>query len=248
MGTASSDRARLRTDLRELAKLAAPVSSAPAPHALRSPDSSGYVDLSAFNSTDDMDGWVERELAASGGRAKGGAVLTPGSMAPVAMSALIDAAPGPDETSAGSRKRGWVYSGLGVVGVAAVAVLAVTLARHPPPFLKSAPQPPAAAATVAPPPPAAMAVTAPIEVASTPAPAPSVPMAVTVSAPDPGMGAKKKHGAAKHGRGASVPPAAVAAAARPAQPAPAKVSIPAAHGSGGDSLMDMMRASVNAPK
>jgi hypothetical protein len=246
MGTASSDRARLRTDLRELAKLATPDhgTNSPAPHTFQSADSSGYVDLSAFSATDDgnMDGWVERELAAGGGRARGGAVLTPGSMAPVAMSALVDATP--DETSAGSRKRGWIYTGLGVVGVAAVAALALALARHPPPFLKNAPQPPVAAAAVAAPPTAA-----PTETASTPVPAPSVaaaPMAVTVSAPDPGLGAKK-HPGAKHARGASAAPAAVAAA-RPAQLAPTKVSIPAAHTGGGDSLMDMMRASVNSPK
>jgi hypothetical protein len=242
MGTASSDRARLRTDLRELAKLAASDSS-PTPHTFDSADSSGFVDLSAFSATDDsdMDGWVERELARASGRAKGGAVLTPGSMAPVAMASLL-AEPDVAETAASASRRGWIYTGLGLVGVAAVAVLAVALSRHAPPSAKNVPQTDVAAAAPQPAPatPAAAPQDAP---AAPPMPVASAPIAVTVSAPAP-TPTSKKHPARWHGGSA----AAAAPVAAATHPAPAKVTIPAAKSGGGDSLMDMMRASINAPK
>jgi hypothetical protein len=247
MGTASSDRARLRTDLRELAKLAGSDSS-PAPRAFESADSSGFVDLSAFSAADDsdMDGWVERELARAGGRAKGGAVLSPGSMAPVAMTSLLGE-PEVIETAASARKRGWVYTGLGLVGVAAVAVLAVALARHAPPSSKSAPQTDLAAAALQPAPATRAAAPQDVPVAPAPVASPSAaPVAVTVSAPDPAP-TSKKHPARGHGGSAAAAATPVAAATHPA---PAKVTIPAApkSGGGGDSLMDLMRASINSPK
>jgi len=245
MGT-SSDRARLRTDLRELAKLAGS-DSTPAPHAFESADSSGFVDLSGFSAADDsgtsLDTWVERELARAGGRAKGGAVLTPGSMAPVAMSSLLGEA---EPVDRGARKRGWVYTGLGLAGAAVVGVLAVALARHAPPSAKNAPQTEVAAAA---PQPAAPPAATPREAPAASAPVATTsaaPIAVTVSAPDPAP-ASKKHPARWHASpAATAAPAAVAAA----RPAPAKVTIPAAKsgGGGGDSLMDMMRASINTPK
>ncbi len=252
MGTASSDRARLSTDLRALAKLASS-DGAPAPHAFESADSSGFVDLSAFSAADDandMDSWVERELARAGGRAKGGAMLTPGSMAPVAMASLLGEAETVD-TGAGARKRGWVYTGLGLFGAAVVAVLAVTLARHPPPPAKNLPQADVAAAA---PQPASFAPAASLQdvpaAAPTPvASAPAAPLAVTVSAPNP-TPTSKKHPTRWHGSPAAAA-APVAVATHPAPPpAAAKVTIPAAKGGGGsgDSLMDMMRASINTPK
>jgi hypothetical protein len=235
----------MRTDLRELAKLAAPESS-PTPHAFETADSSGYVDLSAFSATDDS--WVERELARAGGRTRAGATLAAGSMAPVAMSSLLEAEP--TETAEPSRKRGWIYTGLGLAGTAVVAILAVAIARHAPPSAKNAahdePAPPTVAAQVA----VATAVPA------TPPPAPgpvagaaTAPIDVTVSAPE-NAPATKKHPASRAHSVAAAPPAPVAAAARPAQAAaPAKVVVPPSRGGGGgDSLMDLMRASINAPK
>ncbi len=239
MGNASSDRTRMRHDLRELAKLASPTESgAPSSHGhgFQSADSSGYVDLSAFSASDDE--WIERELARASGRAQGGAVLTPGSMAPVAMTALLDAEPDEPGTSG---KRGRFYWALAVGGVAAVAALAIVLARHRPAPTSVASQagPMAAAAAPAPPPVATPAPSpatpdAPEAVAST-----SAAPAVTVSAPDPSP-VSKKHAARTHGaRPAPAPHAAVAT--RP-------VSIPPAKSAGGDSLMDMMRASINGSK
>jgi hypothetical protein len=250
----------MRTDLRELAELAKlpapdpPASSSAAP-GFATADSSGFVDLSAFSTADDgagLDGWVERELARAGGKTKAGTVLSAGSMAPVAMASLLG--PEPASADARPRKRGWVYTTLGIVGVAAVAGLAVILARHAPHSGGTRPQPvlasPAVASAVAPPgaavTTAAAADTAPAAVDSSP------PPAMTVAPPAPTSSPKKHTATRWHGipaAAAVAPPAAVAA--RPATtPAPAKVSIPAAKsgGGGGDSLMDMMRASINSKK
>lgn len=238
MGNASSDRSRMRHDLRELAKLAGPTDSSATPHGFETADSSGYVDLSAFSATDES--WIEKELARASGRAQGGAVLTPGSMAPVAMTALLDAEP---EAPASTRKRGRVYAALFVSGVAAVTALAVVLARH---------RPPAATASQAETAPAAAAAAPPIATptASSPAPEPqaaarasAAPPPVAVSTPDPSPGLKK-HGAS-HAHPAHPAPAAHAATgAAPARP----VSIPPAKGGGNDSLMELMRASINGSK
>jgi hypothetical protein len=243
MGNASSDRTRMRHDLRELAKLASPTESGTTPsqgHGFETADSSGYVDLSAFSATDDK--WIERELARAGGRAQGGAVLTPGSMAPVAMTALLDAEP---EDTGSTGKRGRVYWALAIGGIAAVAALAVVLARHRPAPTSVASQ----SATMAP-----AATPAPPPVA-TPAPSPAVPDAppavasasaappVTASAPDPSP-ASKKHAARAHGARSAPPPAPAPHAAVAVR----SVSIPPAKSSGGDSLMDMMRASINGSK
>src|SRR5580704_7945390 len=116
---ASPDRKRMRDDLHELARLASPEAalSSSAVQEFESADSSGYVDLSlsSFSYTDD--GWVDRALV----RANGGAVLTPGSMRPVALEALLE----PEAAkSPASRRRAWLYSAMGVAGAAVVAVLA----------------------------------------------------------------------------------------------------------------------------
>jgi hypothetical protein len=242
MGNAPSDRARMRNDLRELAKLASPpaAESSATPHAFQTADSSGYVDLSAFSATDDD--WVDRELARASGRTKGGAVLTPGSMAPVEMSSLIDA--GPADTATASRKRSRVFTALALAGVAAVAALAVVLARHAPPSAKNAV--PAETAT-----PTAAGV-APPPVADTAAPATTPPLAavtasaapIAVSSPDDPPPGSKKHAAY---RGHAAAPAAATHAAA-AAPRPAAVPPPHTGGGGGDSLMDLMKASINGPK
>ena len=59
MANQTSDRQRMSHDLRELAKVAKPAGSPG--HAFDTADSSGYVDLSAFSTSDA--GWVDRELA-----------------------------------------------------------------------------------------------------------------------------------------------------------------------------------------
>ena len=165
MSYESQDRQRTRQDLQELARLA---KSTPA-SSFKTADSSGYVDLSMFSATDES--WVERELerartgmpAPSRGRSGAINALSPESMAPVALSALLE---NPPEAPA-PRGRRALYLVAGLASIAAVAVLAVSVARNAPPPAK------AAAATVAAPepPPATTAAPDPTTVAAaTPAP------------------------------------------------------------------------------
>jgi hypothetical protein len=227
MATRTSDRAHMRDDLRELARQASSPRAIPSSgRAFKSADSSGYVDLSEFSATDD--GWVDRELA----RAKGGAMLGPGSLRPISMDALLEVEPEPSS----SRTRTWVVSGLGLAGAAAVAFLAVTLSKHAPPA--AARQVAEATTVVAPP--ATTAAPAPPPVATAVAVTASVPIApVVIASPDPAT-ASKKHAGGRHP--ASAP--AHVAMARPA-PSPRPAVIPAAKGGGsGDSLMDAIKASV----
>ena len=239
----------MRTDLRELAKLAAPeppASSGATAAGFATADSSGFVDLSAFSAAEDganLDSWVERELARAGGKTKAGAELSAGSMAPVAMASLL----GPERAAADARprKRGWVYTAMGILGVAAVASLAVTLSRHAPQTTRTLPQSDVAAPAVAPPVAAAAPATSEAAVDTAPTGvASAAPVAVTASPLDPAPSSSSRKHAATRWHGA---PAAAAAAA-PA--AVAKVSIPAAKSGGGgsDSLMDLMRASINSKK
>src|ERR1019366_9281035 len=124
MANQSTDRQRMSNDLRALAKLAKPGSDSPL-HGFDTADSSGYVDLSAFSTSDA--GWVDRELA----RARKGAppplpspgarvidVLTPQSMAPVSLEAFGE----PEDTMSvrSSRSRRALYSVLGLAAVGAV--------------------------------------------------------------------------------------------------------------------------------
>lgn len=227
MATRTSDRAHMRDDLRALARQAAAPKDVPSSaHAFESADSSGYVDLSAFSSEDD--GWVERELA----RAKGRVVLTPGSLRPISMEALL--VPEAEETKP-SRTRAWVYSGLGLVCAGVVAFLAVTMSRHRP--VTPAKAVAEAPAVVSPPP----ATAAPAAPAAPEATASATPVAsVVIAAPPDPMPRSKKHAGARRAMPASAP--AHVAVARAAAPRP--VVIPAAKGGGGDSLMDAIRASV----
>jgi len=231
MATRTSDRAHMRDDLRALARQAAAPKDVPSSaHAFDSADSSGYVDLSAFSSTDD--GWVERELA----RAKGRVVLTPGSLRPISMEALL--VPEAEEPKP-SRTRPWVYSGLGLACACVVAFLAVTMSTHRPVAPAKAV---AEAPAVVSPPPAATAPAAPAAPdATVTAAASATPVAsVVIAAPDP-TPTSKKHAGARRAMPASAP--AHVAVARAAAPRP--VVIPAAKGGGGgDSLMDAIRASV----
>lgn len=228
MATRTSDRAHMHDDLRELARQASSPRAIPSSgHGFKSADSSGYVDLSAFSATDD--GWVERELE----RAKGRVVLTPGSLRPISMDALLEVEPDPSP----SRTRTWVYSGLGLLGAGLVAFLAVTLSRHAP----AAAARPVAAATAVAAPQETNAPVAPPPIATTPgAVTGSAPIApVVIASPDPSA-SSRKHAGARHPASA---PAHVAMARPAASPRPAV--IPAAKGGGGgDSLMDAIKASV----
>lgn len=269
MASHTSDRQRMRNDLRELAKLATPSPAhAETPHAFDSADSSGYVDLSAFSARDPA--WVDRELA----RAKRGGppplppglpaapsskridALSPASMSPVALESFVV----PDDTASvrPSRGRRWLVGVASLAGVGVVAFLAVTLAKHPPPAAAPAPQ---AAAAPAPPPPAAEpipspAVTAP---ATTPSPAATTPPAdgPAASAPlatSPTTPSKKKptiRASHAHAAPASAPATAPAAAPPKVAAAVKPAVIPQSHpsaGGGGDSLMDLIKKSVASGK
>lgn len=236
MSYESQDRERTRQDLQELARQAKarPTSS------FKTADSSGYVNLSAFSATDES--WIERELErARAGlpaptRGKSGAInaLSPESMAPVALSALLEAPP----EAAAPRGRTAIYFIAGLASVAAVAALAVTVARHAPPPAKTA----AATVTAPDPQPAATASPDPTTVAAaTPAPdtttTPPTPAAAatTVTSTTTKPAKRKAYAATSH------------AAAAASHPAARPVVIPQAKSnSSGDSLMDMMRASVKA--
>ena len=238
MSQQTQDRQRTRQDLQELARLA----KAKPAGSFKTADSSGYVDLSAFSATDDS--WVERELArARAGlpapsRGKSDAInaLSPESMAPVALSALLEAQPEP----AAPRGRRAMYVIAGLASIAAVAALAVGVARQAPPPAKTAaavadvpaaaPAPPPAA----PDPTIASAASAPDTTATPPAP--------TVAAASP----RTPSTAAQPTRRKSPVTASHAVAAAPHPAAARPVVIPQAKSSSGDSLMDMMRASVKS--
>jgi hypothetical protein len=237
MSYESQDRQRTRQDLQELARLA---KSTPA-SSFKTADSSGYVDLSAFSATDES--WVERELerartgmpAPSRGRSGAINALSPESMAPVALSALLESPPEP----AAPRGRRALYVLAGLASIAAVAALAVSVARNAPPPVKTAaatvaaPAPPPATTATPDPTPVAAATPAPdTTTATTPTPAATTTTPRTTSKAQP---AKRKIAVA--------PSHAVAAAS---QPAARPVVIPQAKSSSGDSLMDMMKASVKA--
>ena len=246
----------MRNDLQELAKLAKPVSGSPGP-GFDTADSSGYVDLSAFSTSDA--GWVDRELA----RAKRGApppppragsraidVLTPQSMAPVSLEAFG----GPEDTMSTRPPRGRkvLTAVLGVAAVGVVGFLAFTLAKHPPPAAD--PQPTTAAAAVAPPAtpgpaPAPAATTAVSAAATAPAttapvvapPTTTAPATVAATTPRP----KKKPGFAPRAHAA---PAAPAAAPAHAAAVPAVVIPKSKPAAGGDSLMELIKKSVATGK
>jgi hypothetical protein len=256
MANHSSDRQRMRNDLRELARLAKPGSDSPV-HGFDTADSSGYVDLSAFSTSDA--GWVDRELARArkglplppppaGARAID--VLTPQSMAPVSLEAFGE----PEDTMSvrPSRGRRVLYAVMGLAAVGAVGFLAFTLAKHPPP---ASPVQTAAAAVVATPapsdptpPPAvtsAAGASAPATAqASAPTTAPATPVA-TISTTT-SKAKRKSFAVASHAHPAAAPAPATAPARAAALPA---VVIPKSNPSpGGDSLMDLIKKSVATGK
>jgi hypothetical protein len=246
MGNETPDRQHMHEELQELAKLA----GTPNPAAVREPahdfesaDSSGYVDLSAYRADDAN--WVERELArakAGGQRAIDG--LSPQSMAPVALEALL-AADEKLEDETPSRRR-WPMVLAGIASVAAVAALAFVVTRNAPHTAKAtqaaaAAPPPAATQTVATPDPTPIPAPVPSQPPETTAQAPSAaPSTASAAEPPSSAAAAKKPHATHASRGHA--PAAVAAKPPAARPA----AIPASHPakSSGDSLMDAIRASV----
>jgi hypothetical protein len=256
MANQTSDRQRMSSDLRALAKLAKPGSDSPV-HGFDTADSSGYVDLSAYSTSDA--GWVDRELARArkgappppppGGRARSIDVLTPQSMAPVSLEAFGE----PEDTMnvRPSRGRRALYTLMGLSAVGAVGILAFTLAKHPPP-------PPQAQQTTV-----AAAVAAPPAADPTPPPAatgrtttPPATVAAAPTTPDPTTAvaavsttttkAKKKTIAATHAHPAT--PAATAAAPAHAAALSAVVIPKSAPAKGGDSLMDLIKKSVATGK
>ena len=256
MANQSSDRQRMSSDLRELARLAKPGSESPV-HGFDSADSSGYVDLSAYSTSDA--GWVDRELARArkgappppppvGGKtSKGRAidVLTPASMAPVSLE--ISGEPEDTMSLRPSRARGVLYTTMGLAAVAAVGLLAFTLAKHPPPA--STPATTAAAAIAPPPadvptpPPAVTAAATTTVAVAAPPTTPAAPVAVASTTTSK---AKKKTVAVSR---AAHPVAQAPAAAPVRAAAPAAVVLPKSTPSaGGDSLLDLIKKSVATGK
>ena len=166
--TTPEERERTQRELRELAELA----RAPAP-----PDSSGYVDLSAFSASDPN--WVENALARSRGQGS-----SPD--APLASSAMINRetmGPVAMPSSSAFRLRRPVtrdhviLAALSAVGIACVAILAVGVPQRPP----SRPQASGASAVQAPSP-----APSPADPSGDPTPAPEPPpVALPVPAPRP---------------------------------------------------------------
>jgi hypothetical protein len=244
MANHSSDRQRMSNDLRELAKLAKPGSDSPV-HGFDTADSSGYVDLSAYSTSDA--GWVDRELA----RARKGApppppprtrsidVLTPQSMAPVSLEAFGE----PEDTMSvrPSRARRTLYTAMGLAAVGAVGLLAFTLAKHPPP---AAQQETTAAAAVAAPPPSDPTPPPAVTSAATMT-TPAAAIATTVATPTTTSKAKTKTSAASRAHAVAQAPAAAPARATPL---PAVVIPKSKPSSGGDSLMDLIKKSVATGK
>ncbi|HEY3819288.1 MAG TPA: hypothetical protein VGL81_19095 [Polyangiaceae bacterium] len=259
MANQPSDRQRMRNDLRELARTAKPGSDSPI-HGFDTADSSGYVDLSAYSTSDP--GWVDRELA----RARNGAqparppqpprgatvrsidVLMPASMAPVSLE--VSGEPEDTMNVRPSRARGALYTTLGLAAVAGVGLLAFTLAKHPPPA--QAPATVAAAAVAPPPvdppapPPAVTAAATSTPTTAAVAVAPTTPAAATHATVTVTTGKTRK---SFSGSRAHVVAQTPAAAPAHAAAAPAAVVIPKAKASsGGDSLMDLIKKSVATGK
>jgi hypothetical protein len=247
----------MSNDLRELAKLAKPGSDSPV-HGFDTADSSGYVDLSAFSTSDA--GWVDRELA----RARKGPppplpspgarvidVLTPQSMAPVSLEAFGE----PEDTMSvrPSRKRGALFTVMGLAAIGAVGLLAFTLAKHPPPPPQA--QDTTVAALVAPPPVAVPTPPPAVTSAATTTIAPTLAVPATATAPaSTTTVAAASTTTTKASKKTFAAPRAHAIAQAPT-PAPvhgaalAAVVIPKAKpSSGGDSLLDLIKKSVATGK
>jgi hypothetical protein len=241
MRNETPDRQQMHEELQELAKLAGTPSPAAArepAHDFESADSSGYVDLSAYRADDAN--WVERELArakAGGQRAIDG--LSPQSMAPVALEALLAADEKlEDETPA---RRRWPLALGGIASIAAVAALAFVVTRNAPHARKAT-----QAAAAVPPPVATQPASAPdptpAQAPETAAQAPTAAASTASTAEPSSNTARKKPHTAHASRGHASAPAAVAAKPAAARPAAIPASRPAK--SSGDSLMDAIRASV----
>lgn len=248
MANQSSDRQRMRHDLRALAKLAKPAAGSPM-HGFDTADSSGYVDLSAYSTRDPA--WVDRELA----RARRGAspplprtsraidVLTPESLSPVALEAFA----GPEDTMSTrpSRGRKGLTVMLSLAAVGAVGFLAFTVAKHPPraaevrtTIVAAAVTPPA---TPDPPPQPAM-----VRPAATQAPAAVAPLSTTTTAPTTAVIAASPATSPKKKTTRAVRVHAIAAA--PAAAVPAVVVPTSTPAAGSDSLMDLIKKSVATGK
>jgi hypothetical protein len=251
-----SDRARVRNDLRELARLAK--------EGFATADSSGFVDLAALSEVDPN--WVERELA----RTRAGspppvppsapASPWPARSAESVLPVSVDPPAREDTARRALRpKRTGLYVVLASASIVGVGALAFVVSRNAPPGATdhaAAAMPGAVTATAAasaveePPvsPPSSSAAAMPVvAAASVAAPEPSVrpsvntaPATAVVAAARPaGAGAVMPRRTAPAVRApAASPPVAAAkpAAAASPQPTQAKPS--------GDSLLDLIRSSV----
>lgn len=244
----------MRDDLRELARLATierSSSLSPAPLAFESADSSGYVDLSAYSASDPQ--WVEREIARACGRPRAIDALAPASMAPVSLEALVASDDGDTVTSARRRRRLIAVSVLGVGLCAAIVALAAIQGTLPLPGIgthataahAAAPAPVPAPSPVPPAQPA-RTVTAAESRAPETATAATLPTASALAeAPNgtahPTAPSRKRSHGVGHAH-LSAPHLAPSGA----HSAPARAAPPATHKAGSDSLMDLIRQSVNS--
>jgi hypothetical protein len=256
----------MRDDLRELAKLAKKDSATPPPplaHDFESADSSGYVDLSAFNASDPK--WIERELARASAQARWSTpsrpidTLGPESMTPVSLEALTSTDEGDTIISARRRRRLLTLGAMAAGSCAAIVTLAVV--RHaiaparasaPATAVQAAPppQPQSIPTTTATPGDTAAAAAPPPVATATAAPASPTSTEEGASATTPATAPKKKaapiahdHAPASHVETASAPAHPVAS-----HPATAAAPVPHAKSGGGDSLLDMIKASVDSGK
>lgn len=263
MANAVEDKKRSgRSDLKALARIAPPVPPPPRrPQMVASADSSGFVDLAAFSADDPN--WVERELAkvrtyadesqlAATGPTTRGKMLTPGSLAPLALTALVEKT---DDVPVGVRKKKLGKIVFGVTALCA-ALLAVGFVKHQRDVENAkraaaaqvAPQPaappPTQAAPAIPPP-------APVPVATTPATAQAAnDTPADAPKPEPAKkgDAKKDKKKPAYAAGGAAPRAQQAAAKAPPPKAQAAKAAPAPAAGGAGSLLDLMKASVAGKK
>jgi hypothetical protein len=242
--TTTEDRERTRNQLQGLAELARQVS----------PDSSGYVDLSAFSSDPLAAGaWVDSALSRSRGSEPPKIDrLDAESMRPVALESLLDPVEVGGAKTARMQKAFIIMSSVCIAGL---AVAAIALALRSPAAPVRAPRPVAAAAVAAPP--AATMPAAPLQAAD-PAPV-AVPVVVaadtTAMTPQAPQGTP---GSSKHPKKKLVAPASgsrvhnhdssSSATASLASPSPASSkSGKKASSAGSDSLMGAIQQSIAAP-
>ncbi len=238
--TTTEDRERTRNQLQGLAELARPLSA----------DSSGYVDLSAFSSSDPR--WVESALARSRGSEPPKIDrLEAESMHPVALESLVDPAErGDGRRSLRMQKAFIIGSSVCIAGLSVAALVLAIRPAHAPRPVQTAAQTVVAAS----PPPQTAPADAPPAQAAAPvaAPDPAAPVAVqpqtpgsTVASADAPKAAKRKL-AAPPSQARSRPRASSSDNSFLNAPSPGR-STKKSGGAGGDALMGAIQQSMAAP-